>query len=343
MVTQMPSFTFSSEKGQWYITWVLTLLILVAVLCCYEKFLQSKNYQPSVAADQSLWNWHRKHVQKNDSVIVLAGASRIQLGLNTAVMRQLLPDHTIIPLSVNGHYPMATLQNLADDELFEGLLVVSFTAQMLEPQYWDMQRKYVENFSENYNSYTAWDAKLTAVLKSNFRFFHHALGVQKVIESLARSKTFPKTSYVFGQADSSAEGYYDLVDKQLLRKRFVTEKQQNYQDNPAMNKTLWQQQINTLNSLVQKIERRGGEVVLLRFPTDGGHWQLDERYYPRQDFWDVLTEKYPNINTIHFKDDEILSSFELPDSSHLDVADAKVFTARFIELLQQKQLIPQTH
>ena len=332
--------TSNSEARSWWITWLLTAVMLLVSLWAYESFLANKGFRPSVDHNKDLWSWHRWQASGKQKVLVLLGASRIQLGLHTDTLRQKLPDYKVESLTINGQYPIATLEALAADESFNGLVVMSFMAQMLEPQYWDMQLGDNQYYQQKFSYYLALDAVLTAKFKAKFNFLNPILGLKDVVKTATKKHAFPDAPYVFGHADGSATGDYSLINTAPLKTHFIQDKLTNYQENPPMGVDMWSAQIDKIKQYIDAIQARGGQVVLLRFPTDDGHWALDEQYYPRKVFWDEMVKSLPNVLAIHFHDDEILSSFTLPDSSHLDEKDAKLFTIRLIEILQSKDSLP---
>jgi len=336
----MLSSTSNSDKRRWLLTWVAVLAMVLSALGTYEWYLRQSGFTPSVDANQKLWQFYRHQAKGQKQVLVLLGASRMQLGMHTDTIRQQLPDYKVLPLAINGQYPMASLQALAEDSEFNGVVIMSFMAQMLEPQYLDMQQAYHEAYVRGFSYYRSTDAYITAWLQSKLAFLHPLLGLQEVVEYLQAKGRFPDPFYVRNHLDTSASGNYALADTVQLQKHFVDDKKVNYQQNPPMDAALWQQQGDRLAKHIEAIRARGGEVVLVRFPTDGEHWLLDEAYYPRARFWDQLQASHPQLHMLHFKDDAILSSFALPDTSHLDQQDAVLFTQRLLELLQQRQWLP---
>ncbi len=328
-----------TAKHQWLRTWFLTALLLLFILTVYETYLIQEDYQPSIEVGENLWSWNRSHIQHNPSAIALVGASRIQLGVNTEVMQAELNEHQIVPLAINGQYPMATLKGLAEDETFNGLVIMSFMAQMLEPQYVEMQTQYNHYFKNQSSWYLSFDAHLTALLKSNLRFMHPLLGLKEVVKHWSAKRNFAGPFYVSILPDTSGYGDYSLVDIDPLKAYFIEQKEINYQSYSIMDADTWLTQLESLADDVDAIQSRGGEVVLVRFPTDDEHWNLDEAYYPRAKYWQVMVETIPQLKTIHFKDDVVLRSFALPDSSHLDQTDTGAFTLRLIELIRNMQSV----
>jgi hypothetical protein len=90
--------------------------------------------------------------------------------------------------------------------------------------------------------------------------------------------------------------------------------------------------IHYINELVSAIEKRGGKVVFVRFPTSKKIWDIDEGRFPKSLYWDVFAE-LSLAKTLHFKDFESLSGFDLPDGSHLDQKDKVEFTENLAEII----------
>jgi hypothetical protein len=73
-------------------------------------------------------------------------------------------------------------------------------------------------------------------------------------------------------------------------------------------------------------------------PTSGEMWELGALLYPRERFWNEFVTRTA-ASTIHFADHDSLSSFELPDLSHIRGDDRNRFTNALMDLLVQKQLM----
>lgn len=321
-------FNFST----WQLTWLVVLLLTLTTFGFYEYHLSRTGYHSSVTENKDLWAWQRARLDGSQKDIAILGASRIQLGVNTNILRQQFPNKNIIGLTINGRYPLYTLAELANQTDFSGTVIVSLTAQALEPVYWDMQQPYTKHFRQS-SFYQRTEARLRAMVQHRLRFLNSELNWQAIVNQWSIDGQYPKRPHVKVLPDLSKQIDYSQQDKAALTAGFIHEKAKNYQEQPPMSPKIWQQQIKKLSQLVQTIHRRGGKVILVRMPTDQGHWQLDEQYYPKQQFWDTLAT-IPHAQTIHFRDYPQLSAFTLADSSHLDQTDAKKFTHALIALLQ---------
>jgi hypothetical protein len=313
-----------NSNKSWVYTWLLIIVICLSCLGAYEYGLKKQGFKASITNSKDLWSWHRGQVY-HDKQVVLLGASRSQIDIDMGYLNNRFPSFAVTQLSINGNYPVATLKALAKDEKFTGIVIVSMNAQVLESKYLDMQNAYNTYYQEESTLYKSLDAYLTASIDSHFRFLHPSLGLEELVKHYDKKKSFPDVFYTTANLDQSITTDYSKTDTVALLKHFVTSKEKNYVNDPPTQSELWKPNIKILNIAVKKINNRGGKVVFVRFPTDKGHWELDEQYYPRQLYWKKL-EQEPLLNTLHFKDIKGLDKFDLPDSSHLDSKDAQAFT-----------------
>ncbi|WP_154223673.1 hypothetical protein [Marinicella rhabdoformis] len=321
-----------SDNVAWGKSWLLLVVALLIFFGLYELWLKAQGHEASVVSDQDLWSYYRKKAQDNPDALVILGASRAQLGLHSETIRKTMPEKDVFQLTINGQYPMATFESLANDESFVGEVWVSLVAQSLEPVYWDMQKPNNRYFEDEATWDKSTNAYLSSWLQSKFRFLHPELNGQILVQKVQKTGAFPKPFYVKEHLDLSKSGDYSDLNKDEMVKHFVKQKKQNYQDQPPMDSSTWSNQVDKMKRLSHKITSRGGRVLLIRMPTDKGHWALDEQYYPKSTYWDVI-EKYEGWQSVHFKDYVLLDSFVLPDSSHLDAKDAPFFTASLLNMV----------
>jgi hypothetical protein len=84
---------------------------------------------------------------------------------------------------------------------------------------------------------------------------------------------------------------------------------------------------------VDAIRSRGGEVVLVRFPSTSTLRDLERQFSPREGFWDRLIASSGALS-IHFEDYESLRGFDCPEWSHLTDADATRFSQHLMPILE---------
>jgi hypothetical protein len=315
---------FNNSSKPWIYTWLIVLFIGISTLGGYEYYLKQQGFVPSIKSNKNLWSWYRSHVYHHKQM-VLIGASRSQIDIDVSYLKDRYTDYDVSQLSINGQYPIATLKALAEDEYFTGVAIISMNAQVLETKYLDMQKSYNIYYQEQSTLYKSFDAYLTAFIQSTIRFLHPSLGLEEIVKFYQSNKRYPDVFYTTANLDQSITTDYTKTNNAALLNHFVTQKQNNYLNDPPTKPELWKKNIKYLIEYVTQITKRGGLVVFVRFPTDKGHWELDEKYYPRNQYWDLIA-KEELLNTLHFKDIKGVEKLDLPDSSHLDSKDSKEFT-----------------
>ncbi len=324
----MPSSISSSSSGSWVLSWILVAAICGGSLGAYEVFLQHRDFTASIENNRNLWSWYRGKIQDKPQALVIIGASRSQLGINIPFLKEKFSESDVTQLSINGQYPMATLKALADDEQFSGTAIVSFSAQALESRYLEMQQGHNQYYAGQSSFNKSLDAYLAGFLQSKLRFLHPLLGAQDIVEFYALNKRFKEAFYTSAHLDQSVSADYSKTDVEVLLTHFVNDKQQNYNNDPPTAIPQWAQNIQLIKDYSNAIKSRGGSVILVRFPTAKGHWRLDEQYYPRSQYWDLIARE-ADIATVHFNDVSGLKQINLPDSTHVDQKD----TAKFTDIL----------
>jgi len=91
-------------------------------------------------------------------------------------------------------------------------------------------------------------------------------------------------------------------------------------------------------AMISKIESRGGRVLFVAMPTSGMVREIDERNYPREQFWDRFVD-IVGVPAVRSSDNPTLAGFTCPDGSHLDFRDRVQFTiamARALGLSRQR-------
>ena len=102
----MHSSTSSSNavcpQGPWLKTWLLTIVLTLALLGSWELTLRRMGHRPNVIDDEALWASQRDRVYTHggEKSIVLIGDCRIQLGLVPEVLGDIFHDRRVVQLAV---------------------------------------------------------------------------------------------------------------------------------------------------------------------------------------------------------------------------------------------------
>lgn len=296
-----------------YTAWFAGGLLLSLVAA--ELVLRMMGHLPSVIDDRDLWAFHRQRIDEADrSALVLLGGSRIQLGVSLDTLCADRGRKRVIQLAIDGTSPMATLRDLAENSEFSGLVVCSLFEPAFEPANWNAQQPWIDHFHREF--------AVTSRLK---RVFSGTLQRYLVLVNSGKPK------YLTTQFDRSRSADYTQVDLTRHRQIRLDVGQRMFQRERA-SPTAWLAQARLAESYVRAIQRRGGNVVFIRFPSSSPLYQLEERCYPRREYWDRYA-RVSRATLVHFEDVPVWRRFKCPDLSHLDRSDQIAFTESLVDVL----------
>jgi len=89
---------------------------------------------------------------------------------------------------------------------------------------------------------------------------------------------------------------------------------------------------------LKPFKNRGGNVILVRLPSNGLLRTNETKDVPRERYWDTLV-KASNLPSYHFEDYPEFKDLVCPEESHLSLRDAEYFTKTFAKILMKDQLI----
>lgn len=168
----------------------------------------------------------------------------------------------------------------------------------------------------------------TAV-QSSFVFVHPNLQLRKALEERLSSGEWPGPRFVRVLPDRGRLGHYRALNAwRKTLERYTRKKHR--RDRPDPKTSL--EGLRPFDVVASKIAARGGEVIYVRLPTSGPIWELDERFYPKADYWDRFANE-ARAPTLHFRDVPTLADAQCVDGSHLDVRDAPRFTGLLLDEL----------
>lgn len=313
----------------------VAFLTAALLLIGAEHKLRQKGYTQALEDTQLFWAVKRSQVYSKNGrkKLVIVGASRSQLGLVPDVLRQEFPDMDIVHLALDGKLPYSTLKDLAEDPKFDGWILCDCPIWGIIDE---SQKPDVEYYHRYFDSFWGqlgiMDRKTNALIKAWLQ------------ERFVVISAYLKYAFVLRQAplymamdgDRYRPSYYRTKTKPgelpLIRERRIKATNANYVVWEKMGKISEDFATTEMKRINGLIEKKGGKLILLRLPTTGERWPLDEKIYPKK-YWDRLHE-WSGALTIHFKDYPELSGFECPDTSHLDALDAPIFTRNLARIVK---------
>lgn len=342
-------------KGNWPIIWFCTLVLFLLAVVFVEYDIRRSGWTPSVVDSERLWAQQRKRASAlKDQAIILVGTSRIQLGMDLEVVKKISKLEPV-QLAIDGSPFLPVLKSLADDPNIMGTVIVSVNTNLSldeESRSSSWVRHYEDNIKNNN--------------KEPYKVINDAIAMffeNNMVTRLEGAKPFTAISalifkeasfgnYLVTHLDRSRDADYSKVKMPHF---YMRRTQRHYGENilnnkssidgffstyerainniKAVNNSYYLEKVNHLISLIKIIEKRGGNVVLVRFPTSKLIWDIDQKKHPRKMFWNELEKLHKP--SIHFSDYVSLSKYKLPDGSHLDYRDKADFTASLVEIIMR--------
>ncbi|MFO8085629.1 MAG: hypothetical protein R6U27_15080 [Desulfobacterales bacterium] len=320
----------------WGKVWLLGLSVAFVLLGGWEFFWRSMGFEPVVQDDWGVWaKVRREAVKQGDNAIILVGASRIQAGLHPDIFEQSTGFRPLV-LAIDGSHPIPVLEHLAEDSRITGKIICSFTPMFLGEESEDFGRaqRWIRKYQEQKWS-SRIETQLSLWVQQMLVFRYTGLLPDQIWENF-RQDQWPNPPYAPMRADRYRPMDFTKTDvDRILEGRIEREKEFQEKADP-LSEEPFMKKVQQIDKMVKKIEKRGGGVAFIRFPSTGVVRQLEDQSWPRQKYWDVLAAN-TRAETIHFEDYPQLSKYDCPDGSHLDVRDAKKFTRSLAEILMEQK------
>ncbi|HEY8622502.1 MAG TPA: hypothetical protein VIM74_01435 [Casimicrobiaceae bacterium] len=321
----------------WLKAWIAALLACALLVGGYEWLLRNRGYAPTVQDDADLWSIQYDRLRSSPDAVALLGASRIEFGVDPALLSRELGGRPVAMLAVNGKYPLAVLRALAEDEHFAGLVIVGIDARGMQRKHWAMQQEYLEHYRHRWTLARRIHRSLLTWLQERLVLSRSSFSLTNAVERLISGAGLPLNEHVVVRADRVGLIDYRHPDLAWTHAKRVADLEAYYRDNPPVAADVWLSDLATVSVWIKRIENRGGRVVFFREPVSGESLQLDEAKFPRSLYWDAYARTSPAV-LIDFRDVPALTTFVLPDTSHIDGTDVPRFTSAFADLLKRRGL-----
>ncbi|MBW2280732.1 MAG: hypothetical protein JRG82_08290 [Deltaproteobacteria bacterium] len=292
-------------------------------------------YVPSILDGVDRWSAERDRA--GPGTIALVGSSRVLFNVSIPTLRRRYPEHPVAQLGIGGTLAGAVLRDLAEDPAFDGAVIASMRASAFEPANLDSQQPWVDYYHEEWNVERRISRRLETELASRLAIMNPTLSIRRLgVERVEKGRWLPDRWLVFNRDRSvSADFRLHRVSKSALRMLAKARYDKMQRSDPGA----WLGATDRIEGWIERIQARGGRVAIVRFPTSGAHWEFDEKAYPREHYWDRFAARTSAV-TLHFRDSAALSSFRLPDGSHVDFRRAPAFTRALIDALESRGFAP---
>ena len=319
--------------------WATTFMLLLFMLGASESVWRALGYLPSVVDTEQLWSHHRQNVYSDEKRrLVIVGSSRAQLGLDPATLAETFPEYEIVHLAINGTSPREIIRDLTADPAFDGLILVDANI-LLHPATVNGElhaQQYTAYFHNEFQSWASLEKRanglIAGYLQSRLVVLSPALSLRILIS------TQPQPLYLHMQFNRYRPAHYytRLTAVELEQHKQNLFARWSGQDPEPLTEEAFRTYFqDELAAQYRMLRARGGEMILVRMPATGDVWALEQALAPKEVFWDNV-QPLSAVPTIHFLDDTELAGFTCPDDSHLDAADAVMFTRRLGQIMRDE-------
>jgi hypothetical protein len=312
--------------------WLLAAGLSLLTLVSWECFWRSRGFRPYMRDGARLWAMQRRRASAlGERALVIAGGSRVQVGLDLDVLRHRIGLEPVM-LGIDATTSIPVLEDLAADERVCGTVLVSVTPNMLRPSRHNTAYEYVGIYRSR-GPADACEDRLADFMDWHLAFRSPALSHHAIIRAL-RYRRMPVARAPKVRRDRSRPIDYTVTNPEPRKHRVARALAGDPQRSDFSPEAFLVRAVE-VEAMAERIRSRGGRVVFLHMPVTGDLWTLYEINFPREDYWDRFVE-LTAFPAIHFADHESLIRFECPDTSHLDASDRTAFTQALADVLLER-------
>jgi len=335
---------------------LISLFLSIISLGSWELYWRSQGKYPTLNDEKALWANHRENVNdasKND--IVILGSSRAYFDFQLNEFEKVTGTKPI-QLSSTGSSPLPTFHDIVENTMFNGTLIIGVTPGLFfsttfpEAFPWKRAQSKVDYY-KNRTYAQRLNYELSVPLQENFVFMSaddEEWNDDIDLKSLLRNiRLKPRTKepvnppfFSFGDVDS--ERNMKMTERTVTDTAFANSiiKVWGFFGKNAPPPDKKSTMAYFLKDL-KKYKARGGTVILVRCPSNGGVRMGENLALPRATFWDDLV-KQAQVKSYHFEDYAQLKNLKCPEWSHLSEQDANYFTREIIKIMLKGEAITNT-
>lgn len=325
---------------------VVALALTAALTAAWELWLRGRGFGPSLDDNPDLWADARRRVDDavaaGERPMVLIGDSRMLFDADLDELERGLGKRPI-QLSTVGTNPLVLLEDLADDEDFDGV-VISHVHPGLYFAPPGAAEVFVRRNLERYHKGTVaqrvgavlWrplDARL-ALLNQEELNLRNLIDRLRVPQREGVDDDFLPYLYVI-DGERRARLWHRVETDHALRDGIRAVWMHFPSPPPFSPFRVMAQDVGRLRTLARarraadKLRSHGGTLIYVAFPASGELGAAEAKNFPREHFWDALLAA-TGAPGVHWRDHAELGGFECPEWSHLSASDSVTFTQRLV-------------
>ena len=332
----MPSSISNSDdtpRRGWLLAWVLALGVGALVVGAVEWRWRALGYYPNVRDSAQLWSLQHDSVYTRDKIpLAILGASRIEFALDMKLLKSLLPRYRPVMLAQNGHYPLAVLRDLAEDDDFHGTVLCDIETSGLFKTAVDMQQPLVDYRRHQWSPSWRVHRLLLNLWQAHAVVANPDLGLVAAIKRVLGDPFRPQPDYFTFYADRSGDIDYARTDLEAARRHFSEQAADPKNLRALVEPQQWFADLADVYAWTRRIQARGGKVIFYQSPTGRALHAIEIHRYPPELYWRRFAANSP-APVLDAADVPALSAFVEPDESHLDFRDKPAYTRALVDAL----------
>ncbi|PCJ57482.1 MAG: hypothetical protein COA79_15740 [Planctomycetota bacterium] len=318
-----------APKSRSMATIIIAIFIAIIFVGTSEIFWRQKNHVSFYTDSSARWSKVRDSIYK-DNTVVLLGASRMHVGFSHDTFNKTFSNYHLANLATDGSNFIPILENLANDENFKGIILISATINTLTTD--NPINSNLIYYQREWNIIRNLELYIDDKFQANLVSLNPNLTFSSILRSLKRSKKIPKKNYLNSQIDREINCDYSLADQNLFKKN-----NESFKSKTNLIK-ISNKNIEKINLYIKAIKNRGGKLVFIHFPISfTGQKVINNNI--RYSIWKDFENKI-DIPTLHYLDYPKLKRFNCPDGSHIDAKDKNKFTKDLIQILIDIKVLP---
>lgn len=321
----------------------MVLVLVVAAVAAWEWKMRSLGLQAGDLDDGlSFWTVERRRIAAGDHErVVIFGSSRILFDTDLDAWEE-VTGRRPIQLALVGTNPRPFLSRFAEDSDFDGLVVVGVTPELFFSNFTSAFPEFLglNDLWRDESPSQRFGHQIGLVLSRYFAFLDDEYSLGKLIERVdIPDREGPRRPYLEvwklseSFADRQSRMWPRLETDRRLRDHAVKVWLQ--RDRGGPDDATVTRAIEDVRQSVEKIRKRGGEVVFVRSPSGGAYYERESRNTPRDATWDRLLRETGAFG-IHFEDYPEMRGLDLPELSHLSRESATRFTRAYVGVLARE-------
>jgi len=324
---------------------IIAVVLSIIGLTLWEMHWRSQGFYPTIDGNDALWAVARNktdNLTKND--VVLMGSSRVHFDIQLDEWQKITGKRPI-QLASGGCSPLPFFHDIVNNSNFSGIVLVGVTPGLFfsttnpKAQPWEWPQSKVDHF-HNRTYAQRLNHQLSLPLQRSLTFLSEDDDVDGM-----RLKALLKKVKIDDRVINPMPPFHNFSD--ISEERNVRMKRRMETDTAYANtvKAVWSFFISgdgpppdkdaTMTYFLedlQKFKAKGGQVILVRCPSNDILRDSEAKITPRETFWDELVNQ-ANVKAYHFEDYDQLQNLNIPEWSHLSAGDADFFTTELLKIM----------